>query len=42
MMAMFEVLQCEYVTESSSVYAQKKLVSIRLTPIGKGLLGLLK
>ena len=42
MMAMFEVLQCAYVTESSSEYAQKKLESIRLTPIGKGLLGLLK
>ena len=41
-MDLFGVLECEYVTENSKGYEHKKLANIRLTPIGKGLLGLLK
>jgi hypothetical protein len=42
MMNIFGVLECEYVTENSNGYKHKILANIRLTPIGKGMLGLLK
>ncbi len=41
-MEIFSILECEYVTENSHGYEHKKLANIRLTPIGKGLLSLMK
>ena len=38
----FGVLESEYGTDKSKSYELKKLVHIRLTPIGKGLLDLMK
>jgi hypothetical protein len=40
-MMLFEVLECEFVSEDWNGYQHKKLANIRLTPTGKGLLGLL-
>jgi hypothetical protein len=42
MMYLFGVLECEYVTENSTGSQYPKLANIRLTPIGKGMLDLLK
>ena len=42
MIRKFGVLECEYVTENSHGYQKYKLANIRLTPIGKGMLDLLK
>ena len=42
MMNLFGVLECEYVPENSTGSQYSKLANIRLTPIGKGLLDLLK
>jgi len=42
MMYLFGVLECEYVTENSTGSQYPKLGNIRLTPIGKGMLDLLK
>ncbi len=41
-MELFGVLECEYVTQNSHVHQPTKLANIRLTPIGKGVLDLLK
>jgi hypothetical protein len=41
-MEKFGVLESEYKTDMSKRYELKKLVHIRLTPIGKGLLDLMK
>ncbi len=38
----FAVLECECGAENTNGYENKKLTHIRLTPVGKGLLGLLK
>jgi len=41
-MKKFGILESEYETDESKDYELKKLVHIRLTPIGKGLLDLMK
>jgi len=41
-MEKFGVLESEYETDKSKSYELKKLIHIRLTPIGKGLLDLMK
>jgi hypothetical protein len=41
-MVRFGVLECQYGTENISGHDYKKLASIRLTPVGKGMLDLLK
>jgi len=41
-MELFGVLECEYVTQNSHVHQPTKLANIHLTPIGKGVLDLLK
>ncbi len=41
-MELFGILECEYAPESIHGYQLTKLANIRLTPIGKGVLDLLK
>ena len=41
-MEKFGILECEYARDDGKSYELKKLVHIRLTPVGKGLLDLMK